>query len=545
MRRRSFLGLLASSTFASYLPMSTRARAEGSDDSRNDRPVFRHGVASGDPLQDSVILWTRVSGQDADRVKVRWRIARDEGLEDLVARGRITTGPERDYTVKVDVKDLAPGAIYYYGFEVDGETSPVGRTRTLPEGALESASFAVVSCSNYPYGFFNVYRDIAADETLDAVIHLGDYIYEYGSGGYATEYAEALGRVPEPPVETVTLEHYRARHAQYKSDPDSRAMLARLPLIAVWDDHEITNDAWRSGAQNHQDDEGDYLERVQAAVQAYFEWMPIRGEANGRDTRIFRSFQYGDLLSLVMLDTRLYGRDAQPDANGETDPEVIGRRMQDPARRLLGAEQEAWFANELRASEATWQLIGQQILVAPLVSPDLEPLLDLEKGGGLPREMLERLVAVSKSNPPMVLDTWNGYPVAREEFLGALAAHARNPVVVTGDMHTSSASNLVPQGAEAPVAVELMTTSVTSPGFDEYLPQVQPNAVRDATLEVNPVLRYMETNRRGWLAVHFTQSDCIAEWHLVDTVHDRGYTKSVDKRLTVKAGGLAEGLNDA
>ena len=539
MRRRSFLGLLAGSTLAGYLPFPNRA-ARAADDS-----AFRHGVASGDPLSDAVILWTRVSGQEGDRVKVRWRIGRDPDLDDLVARGRVTTGPERDYTVKVDATGLEPGTTYYYGFEVAGETSPTGRTRTLPAGALETASFAVVSCSNYPYGFFNVYRDIAEQESLDAVIHLGDYIYEYGASGYATEYAEALGRVPEPPVEIVTLADYRARHAQYKSDPDSQTMLAQLPLIAVWDDHEITNDAWRDGAENHQDEEGDYLERVRVAVQAYFEWMPIRGEANARDTRIFRSFQYGDLLSLVMLDTRLYGRDAQPDANGETDPEVIGQRMQDPSRRMLGAEQEAWFAAELEASEATWQLIGQQILLAPLRSPDLEPLIDLDKDGGLPREMLERLVAVSKSNPPMVLDTWNGYPVAREEFLGTIAAHASNAVVVTGDMHTSSASNLVPMGAEEPVAVELMTTSVTSPGFNEYLPQVRPNAVRDATLEFNSILRYMETSRRGWLAVHFTQEDLTAEWHLVDTVHDRDYAKVVDKRLTVAAGEIGGGLRDA
>ena len=540
MQRRKFLGVLAGSTLAGYLPLSQRSAAA---DDLNE--TFLHGVASGDPLTDRVIIWTRVSNQDKKKVKVRWRVARDPDFRKLVARGRVTTGPDRDYTVKVDVDGLDAGTEYYYRFDAGGDSSTVGRTKTLPEGNVDTARFAVVSCSNYPYGFFHVYRDIAGQDDLDAVIHLGDYIYEYGLGGYATEYAEALGRVPDPPVETVTLEHYRLRHAQYKSDPDSQAMLASLPLIAVWDDHEITNDAWRAGAQNHDEEEGSYAERVLAAVQAYFEWMPIRGEANARDTRIFRSFEYGDLLSLVMLDTRLYGRDAQPDANGETDPEVIGQRMQDPSRRLLGQEQEAWFAAELERSSATWQLIGQQVLVAPLRSPDLTPLVDLEQNRGLPLEWIERIVAVSKNNPPMILDTWNGYPVAREEFLGTLAAYASNPVVLTGDMHTSTASDLIPRGGEAPVAVELMTTSVTSPGFDEYLPQVRPNAVRDATLEMNPMLRYMETSRRGWLAVTLTHDDCLAEWHLVDSVHAPQYEKTVDKRLVVKAGGIGEGLREA
>ena len=539
MKRRSFIQVMAGSAVAGYLNLGARTAAAA------EPRVFKHGVASGDPLEDAVIIWTRVSEQSRDRVRVKWWLASDPEFRRIVRRGREKTGPGRDYTVKVDVTGLEPGRTYYYRFAAAGERSMTGQTQTLAAGALDAVKFAVVSCSNHPYGFFNVYRDIAAQDDLNAVIHLGDYIYEYGLGGYATEYAEALGRVPQPLDEIVTLEDYRVRHAQYKSDPDSQAMLARIPLIAVWDDHEIANDAWRDGAQNHDESKGDYRARVQAAVQAYFEWMPIRGAADAGDTKIFRRFDYGDLLSLHMLDTRLYGRDAQPDANGETDPEVIGAGLKDPARRLLGAEQERWFEAQLEDSTATWQLIGQQIMVAPLRSPDLEPLIDLEADTGLPRDMLERLVAVSKSNPPMLLDTWNGYPVARQDFLVALAEHANNAVVLSGDLHTSTASNLTPRGAEHPVAVELMTTSVTSPGFDEYLPQTRPNAVRDATLELNPMLHYMDTARRGWLSVRLTHSDCTAEWHLVDTVHSREYEKTVDKRLRVSAGRVAEGLRDA
>jgi len=502
---------------------------------------FRHGVASGDPLADSIILWTRVSGQ-AGPVRVNWQLARDPALRSIVKEGEVVTGPERDHTVKIDVGGLEPGGVYYYGFYFDGSASPVGRTRTLPAGAVDSVRFAVVSCSNYPYGYFHVYRDIAEQDDIDAVLHLGDYLYEYPMGGYATEFAAALGREPEPRNETVTLADYRSRHAQYKSDPDSQAMHSRHPLIAIWDDHEIANDAFRTGAQNHQAEEGDYAVRVRAAVQAYFEWMPIRGTAAGADTRIYRDFDYGDLVTLVMLDTRLIGRDAQPDANGETDPAVIGQRMRDPSRRLLGEEQEAWLVRELDRSAATWQLIGQQVMVAPTRSANLEPLLDLESNAGLPRKLLEQYIAVSRSNPPMLLDTWNGYPVAREDFLMTLAEHARNPVVLTGDLHTAMAADLAPAGTDVPVAVELMTTSVTSPGFDEYLPQVRPNAVRDATLDINPMLRYMETSHRGWLAVQFDRVACTAEWRLVDTVHDPSYAVSVDKRLKVLAGEIGNGL---
>jgi len=538
LRRRQFLGLVAGSTLGSAFGIGR------ADETRSGSGAFRHGVASGDPLADSIILWTRVSGQ-AGPVRVSWQLARDPALRSIVKEGEVVTGPERDYTVKLDANGLEPGAVYYYRFTAAGESSPVGRTRTLPVDGVDSVRFAVVSCSNYPYGFFHVYRDIARQDDIDAVLHLGDYLYEYPMGGYATEYAAALGREPEPLHETVTLDDYRRRHAQYKSDPDSQAMHSRHPLIAVWDDHEIANDAYRTGAQNHQAEEGDYAERVRAAVQAYFEWMPIRGTAAGIETRIYRGFDYGDLVSLVMLDTRLVGRDPQPDANGETDPQVIGRRMRDPSRRLLGREQEAWLISELDRSAATWQLIGQQVMVAPTRAANLEPLLDLESNAGLRREMLEQYIAVSRSNPPMLLDTWNGYPVAREDFLSTLAEHARNPVVVTGDLHTAMAADLTRAGSDIPVAVELMTTSVTSPGFDEYLPQVRPNAVRDATLEINPMLRYMETSHRGWLAVRFDRAVCTAEWRLVDTVHEPSYTVSVDKRLEVLAGQIGKGLIEA
>ena len=506
---------------------------------------FDHGVASGDPLSDGFILWTRVSGAAGGSLPVRWLVASDPDMREVLRHGIAWTDDWSDYTVKTDVRGLPPGATFYYRFEIDGAVSPVGRTRTLPAGEVAGARFAVVSCSNHPAGYFNVYRDIALEDDIDAVIHLGDYIYEYGMGEYATEHAERLGRIPEPAGEVKTLADYRRRHAQYKADPDSIAMLARHPLIAVWDDHEIANDAWRGGAENHQDDEGRWRDRRDAALRAYFEWMPIRGLPDGADTRIFRRFRYGNLLSLIMLDTRLYGRDRQPDSRGAVTPEAVSAALQDPERRMLGRRQEGWLRRTLAAdAETTWQVIGQQVMLAPVFAPELGPLLDFERPSMLPREQLDHYVALSRGNPPMVLDTWNGYPHAREALLADLQEYARNPVVLSGDLHTSMANDVYRQGAERPVTVEIMPPAVSSPGFDEYLPLREPGALSEATRTVNPAVRYMDTRRRGWVHLTVTNEECAAEWRLIDTVHSRDYTTVVDARFSVAAGEVAAGLRD-
>lgn len=545
MRRRNFIRAVVGGAASSVFVLEPRPASAST-------ARFEHGVASGDPLTDRVILWTRVSGAGDDDAVVDWKVARDPKLRSVVAEGSVRTGPARDYTVKVDVGGLPAGQALYYGFECRGVASPTGMTRTLPRGRVEEARFAVVSCSNYPYGFFHVYGDIARRDDIDAVVHLGDYIYEYGLGEYATEHAERLGRVPMPPGPLVTLDDYRRRHAQYKADPDSIAMHGRHPLIAVWDDHELANDAWKGGAQNHRDGQGEWQARRDAAIQAWLEWMPVRVEHARGATRTFRDFPIGDLATLIMLDTRVFGRDRQPDAGPEATPESVEAAMKDPARRLLGPEQEQWLEKALgRAADATWQLIGQQVMVSPTRSPDLEPLLDLDAARGrksetLPSpEALQRFVALSKSNPPMLLDTWNGYPLAREAFLAQLKAFGRNPVVLSGDLHTSLAGNLLPHGDDVPVAVELMTTSVTSPGFAEYLPEKRPGALRDATLALNPTLAYMETERRGWLEVTLTHERCVGSWRLVDSVHTREHEFDVDRRLAVLAGRVGQGLFDA
>ncbi len=504
---------------------------------------FDHGVASGDPLADRVILWTRVSGISAVSIDVNWAVATDPAMKRVIRRGQTTTGRERDFTVKVDADGLPSGARLYYRFFVGSRASGVGQTRTLPSGPLDVTKFAVVSCANYPYGHFHVYREIAQRDDLDAVLHLGDYIYEYGMGEYATERAEALGRIPAPEHRLVALDDYRLRHAQYKTDADLQTMHAAHPVIAVWDDHELANDAWRDGAENHGDGDGSWAVRRDAAIQAWLEWMPVRVSHRGDATCIYRRYQYGDLVSLIMLDTRLLGRDRQPDVGVDVTADSVREALGDDSRRLLGDSQEGWLRDALDASgDSVWQLIGQQVMVSPTLSPELGPLLDLDRESLLPRETLEGYIEQSRGNPPMLLDTWNGYPIAREDFLRDLEAHARNPVVLSGDLHTSLAGNLVLNGQSRPVAVEFMTGSVTSPGFAEYLPETHPGAVRDATLALNPSLRYMETDRRGWLALTLDRQTCTGEWHLVSTVHDADYSSSLDATLYVAAGRIAEGL---
>jgi len=287
---------------------------------RGSDHAFRHGVASGDPLADRVIIWTRLTpsaGRDGT-FDLRWDVARDRDFRRIVRDGRVETGPERDYTVKVDVTGLEPGETWYYRFRHGERVSPVGRTRTLPRDGAQSVKLAVVSCSNYPQGYFNVYHDIAARDDIHAVLHLGDYFYEYPEGGYANPIAlKLLGHNVQPPHETVSLDDYRTRYALYRSEPGLQAVHAAHPMIAVWDDHESANDSWGTGAQNHNEGEGEWDVRKAASIQAWREWLPVRDAGDGDSERIFRHFDFGGLADLMMLDTRLYARDMSVDYGSE------------------------------------------------------------------------------------------------------------------------------------------------------------------------------------------------------------------------------------
>lgn len=459
--------------------------------------AFRHGVASGDPLSDRVVIWTRVTPSGPAPVEVPWVVARDPALKNVVARGVQQTAAERDYTVKVDVSGLAPATTYYYGFQASGSASPVGRTRTTPSGASERLRLAVVSCSNLPFGYFNAYGRIADRADLDAVVHLGDYIYEYRNGQYGD--GARFGRVSAPDKEIVALEDYRTRHAQYKLDPDLQDAHRQHPFIVVWDDHELTNNTWRGGAENHDPErgEGEWPARRDAAVQAFFEWMPIREPREGRP-RIYRTLSFGNLADLIMLDTRLVGRDEQ--AATREDVALI----EAPDRSLIGRAQEEWLAGELdRSARANrpWQILGQQVMFAPQTEP---------------------------GKPSTNVDSWDGYRAARARVFDAVErARVPNFVVLTGDVHSSWAYDLPrrpfasydPATGRGSIGVEIVGTSITSPSNVGAGPDGEKQL---ASLQAaRPHLRYVDGRYRGYVIVDLTKSRLQADYFAVPTTEER------------------------
>lgn len=515
--------------------------------------AFAHGVASGDPLADRVILWTRV-GTDRSAVDVRWEVASDAAFATVVASGTTSTDAARDYTVKVDATGLAAATRYWYRFSVGERRSPVGRTKTLPTGNVAQVRLAVFSCTNYPAGYFNVYAEAAKRDDLDATVHLGDYLYEYARGGYASGGAAALGREVEPAGEILTLADYRRRHAQYKGDVDAQALHAAAPMIAVWDDHEIANDTWRNGAENHQADEGPFDARRAAALQAYHEWMPTRTGADAG--LIYRSFDFGDLLSLHMLDTRLVGRDEQLDYADFITPTGIDAAaftaaVADPQRQLLGTTQTAWLQQRLAASSATWQVLGQQVLMGRMNIPAPILMEATQPGSGVTVSQYAAIVAKAQANPasltpmeqavlaqpsiPYNLDAWDGYAVARETVLGTARQLDKNLVVLAGDTHNAWASDLLDINGNQ-VGVEFATSSVTSPGFEEYLPGETPATLAAAFTQLIGPLQYCDTSRRGYMLLTATAAECRADWIYVDTIASRSYTADASAAMRVLPG---------
>lgn len=565
--RRSFLRSVAVGSLAAGSALALSGCEFGAFE-------FLHGVASGDPLPHRVILWTRVTADaamqetwaqleaeaagslharhrwlEARNVPVAWEIARDAAFERIVARGVAVARADHDFTVKVDAGSLQAATTYFYRFTCLGLVSPVGRTRTLPRGHVEQVRLAVVSCSNYPAGFFNVYARIAERDDLDAVLHLGDYLYEYDVDGYASEQAAQLGRVVEPAGELLALADYRLRHAQYRRDPDAQAMHAALPMIAVWDDHEIANDTWTGGAENHDAaTEGPWLARRAAAIKAYHEWMPTRLPDPARPDRLFRSFDFGDLVSLHMLDTRVIGRD-RPLALTEFfgaagfDGAGFAAAVGNPARQLLGAEQTAWLQTQLARSPATWQVLGQQVLMGRMNVP--LPLLT-----GTPVSAYAAVVAKAQAGQPLTpqeqallaqpalpynLDAWDGYAAARETVFGFARSLDRNLVVLSGDTHNAWASDLA-DAAGQPVGVEFATPSVSSPGFEAIFPAEDPRVFAGALQQLIGPLVYAETSRRGYLVVTATPGELQAQWWYVDTVATRGGSTTLGRTLRTQPG---------
>jgi alkaline phosphatase D len=515
---------------------------------------FNHGVASGDPLADRVILWThaRTDSEDED-VALTYELSADPSFLELSSSGSVTASAANGHTAKIDVVGLAANTEYYFRFRAGKTISPVGRTRTLPLGAVEEVKLAVLSCANFPAGYFNVYAEAARSDAQFA-IHLGDFIYEYGADGYASAQAEGLGRTSEPANEILTLEDYRRRYQQYRSDVDLRTLLARMPMIAVWDDHEIANNSWKDGAENHTEGaEGSFAARRTTAIRAWHEWMPVRTEAD--PARIYRSFDFGNLLSLHMLDTRSIGRDQQIDVRSLLNPATASATksaLLSPDRQLLGPVQENWLQQQVAASRATWQVLGQQVLMARMEFPvsvlaalnptDTSPaavaagqkaISDYLAAKATPAEQrsLEQRAALDTTLNPKLgynLDAWDGYPFAREVLLASIAAMRKKLVVLAGDTHNAWHSDLTltgllnPAQADVKVGEEFATPSVTSPGFEAYLP-IGSSEVKAVFEGVVESLNWIDPSRRGFLKMTFTPSQAKGEFIFLNTVATRRY----------------------
>lgn len=554
LTRRAVLrgGLAAAAMTVLGSCTSDDVREEVDRTARSD--VFAFGVASGDPTATEVLLWTRVTPTEeatpgsgrGPAVTVEWEVAADEEFTRVVASGEARTDASRDHTVKVVVGDLETYTRYFYRFRSEGATSPVGRTQTAPDepGTTHALRLAFVSCSNYTGGWFTAYRGIAARDDLDLVLHLGDYVYEYGNGpaepgvsGDGERYGppELVGvRDVQPPAEVLSLEDYRLRHAFYKTDPDLQAAHARFPWITILDDHEVTNDAYATGAENHetQDDpdtdytgpgspegvlaEGDYLARRDAAYQAYLEWMPIREPAGWQPeahqgTQFFRRFRFGDLAELSVIETRQNRSQQLPAAvDGGPNPALA-----DPARHLPEPEQMDWLTSGLRSGRTAWHLVGNQTVVARVYSPFAPGTV-------------------------FSTDQWDGYQADQSALLDAMAASGdADPVVLTGDIHSSWANDLPRDLAAYPsdgnsVGVEFVCPSVTSDGFKEVLGSVQ--AATDAIAAgqaLNPWVRYLEGVGHGFAVLDVTPERVQTDFWFILSGGDKGLT--TDPRLDPEA----------
>ena len=505
-RRRTVVkAAAASAVLAGPLVAALPARAAA------DAPAFLHGVASGDPLPDGVLLWTRVtptaeaipgSGLGPD-TPVDWIIARDKALTNVVAKGSVTATAAFDHTVKADVRGLAPATDYWFRFSAGGTDSPVARTRTAPaaDAAVANLRFGVVSCANWEAGYFSSYRHLAARGDLDAWLHLGDYIYEYGTGEYGAR--DTVVRPHAPAHEILTLADYRIRHGTYKTDPDLQALHAKAPVVAIWDDHEFANDTWSGGAENHTEGaEGAWQARQAAAKQAYFEWMPVRPAIAGTT---YRRLRFGKLADLSLLDLRSFRSQQVGVGNGSVD---------DPNRTITGRAQLDWLKAGLKASDTTWRLVGNSVMISPFaigsLSADLlGPLAELL---GLPREGLA-----------LNTDQWDGYTDDRRELLAHLRSNAiGNTVFLTGDIHMAWANDVPVDAGTYPLsasaATEFVVTSVTSDNLDDIV------KVPEGTVSVvaSPVIRaanrhvhWVDTDRHGYGVLDITADRAQMDFHVL------------------------------
>ena len=502
----------------------------GSSCSKNTY-VFNHGVASGDPLSDRVILWTRVTPQQAGPVRVILEVSKDKSFSLIVFSQKLQTSSLSDYTIKYDFlakKYCDSDKGFFYRFRAGNAISEIGKSKTFSENTI-SAKIGIFSCSNFPAGYFNAYQAAAEKDGLDLWLHLGDYLYEYPMGGYATDKAKKLGRVPEPLHEMISLSDYRLRHAQYKQDQGSKALHKHAPLIAVWDDHEFSNDAWKRGAENHSEDgsEGDFYARRSAAIKAYYEWMPIREQHNKR--RIFREFKIGKLIHLIMLDTRQFGRDKQIQPKNYLTKSGFNQAkfyndLNSDNRELLGAEQLDWIESKIINSDAVWTIFGQQVLMAKLKFPDISKMLKSKEIPSFLKPYLKFLGLGIPSN----LDAWDGYPAERNRLYKTMSNANKRFISLAGDTHNSWVSELKDKSGNK-VGIELGAPSVTSPGITDILNLDEKEFV-DSIVRINNELQWMNPSNRGYLSLNCRKDKIIASFNFIKELEqinsDIGSSKS-------------------
>jgi alkaline phosphatase D len=488
---------------------------------------FTHGVASGDPLSTAVVIWTRFAPASGAYGEIGWEVAEDEAFARVAARGRVLARGASDFCAKVDVQGLRPGRRYYYRFLSGSGPSPTGMTMTAPVGRTRALKLALFSCSNFGFGYFHAYAHAAADPSIDLVVHVGDYIYEYGQGSYPSDAQTVPGRQVESPSEIATLEQYYARYQTYRSDAALQELHRLKPWVTVWDDHELTNDAWVDGAENHQPDtEGTWPSRFAHAWKAYLDWMPIRTGATPVGG-IYRSFAWGDLAGIAVLDTRWVGRE-RPFDYAEALAPVMDRGMPaimaavgqlqaqvaHPDRTLLGAEQEAWLARETaRFADAAmpWTILAQQIVMAPLIAAPQIPALLPDDAPSFVRQFATAGAMLGQAGLEWNLDAWSGYPAARRRVIEQALASRSNTIVLSGDSHNCWVSDISGGPNGLPALVELAGTSVTSPGLEAYLTRAEPGQ-REAIMQgANEGLVFADLTHKGYATLSLTRQTATAD----------------------------------
>ena len=522
MERRSFIKFLG---FLSIF--NTKLFSQNNN---NEKVSFNHGVASGDPTHSNIIIWTKITKNTNLKIDVDWQISNKKDFSNVISNGKTKSHSYNNFTVKIDAKiPLKYNAeSIYYRFFVNNNFSPVGKTKTLPISNPDKFNLAFCSCSNYPAGFFNAYREIALDDDIDLVLHLGDYLYEYGADGYATEDAKKLNRVVDPVSEIVSLDDYRRRHALYKSDKDLQLLHSQKPMIPVWDDHEFANDSWKNGAENHSYDEGYFATRKANALKAYYEWMPIR-ESNSK-LKIWRKFEIGTLFQLFMLDTRSIYRDKQLNLDNYFKNSTFNKKQYikdlQKKRNLVGTEQFKWLDKNINKN-FKWSVIGQQILLSPTVLPKIFSKLDKN----LFPNFLHKYLKIGGMDIPYNTDSWDGYPRERNKLLKILSK-SQSSIVLTGDTHNSWISNLY-NDMHNFIGVEIATPSITSPNSVDIFRSKTVDIDKDF-IKYNKNLKWTNGSGKGFVKLTIESNQIEAKFIYVNTVKSRDYKLSDTHSFKIK-----------